>query len=338
MPSQCPELRPASAKLYAVAGRSLCVEALDDSSARVVGRYFRDWHLTPADDARPDARIRLRLGGTPPPIPPGLDSFPLYEGGRCHTDGHTYHLDVEGSRVLIHESGGAAVEVWLAAGADAAAHARAVFNAFSGAMRRCGLFELHSGCVVEPATGRGVLLAGASGSGKTTLTVQLASAGWGYLSDDVLLLSEEAGAVEARPLRRVFAATGATVAAAGLEGVGAAGRARDADSPPEAKFRFAPEEFFPGGFVESCRPEALCFPAVAHAPESRVVEVTRAEALARLIRMCPWACFDRRSAAAHLRVLSLLARGCRAFELHAGADVLADPARAAALLAAHAGR
>lgn len=329
MLSQTSALRPATAQLYAVAGRSLCVETLDDPSARVVERYFRDWHLTPAGDAPADARLRLRLGGAPQPIPAGLDSFPLYEGGRCHTDGRTYHLDVEGSRVLV--DGGDVVEVWLGEEAGEGAHARALFSAFSAAMRRCGRFELHSGCVVEPETGAGVLLAGVSGSGKTTLTVQLASAGWGYLSDDVLLLKEEFGAVEARPLRRVFAATEATAAAAGLDGVARAGL-------PEAKFRFAPDEFFPGGFVESCRPAGLCFPSVARAPESRVVEVAPAESLSRLIRMCPWACFDRQSAAAHLRVLSLLARQCRAFELHAGSDVLGDPARVASLLAAQAAR
>ena len=325
MVRQCSAFRPASATTYAVAGRSLCVEALDEGSARLVGRYFRDWYVTPAAAARPDATIRIRQGAEPPPAPRGLDSFALYEGGRCFTDGRTYHLDIEGSRVLFGGGADGAVEVWLDEWAAPTGQARAVFNAFSAATRRCGLFELHSGCVVEPSGGRGLLLAGVSGSGKTTLTVQLARAGWGYLSDDVLLLSEAVGRVEARPLRRVFAATGATVEAAGLPGRAAA--------TTETKLRFAPQDFFPGGFVESCLPEALCFPVVAHTTESRVVEVPPAEALSRLLRMCPWACYDRPTAAGYLRVLSLLARRCASFELRAGTDLLVDPARAARLLA-----
>lgn len=321
----CPDSRPALRKFYAVAGRLLCVDALDEWSAGVAEHYFRDWHLTPAAAAPPDASLRIRRGGSPPAVPRGLDSFPLYEGGRCHTDGRTYHLELEGSRVLVGGAADGAVEVWLDGGADAPARARAVFNAFSAAMRRCGLFELHSACVVEPSRGGGVLLVGASGSGKTTLTVRLAAAGWGYLSDDVLLLKEDAGRVEARPLRRVFAATGATAAAAGLPA-----SATQAGS----KFRFAPQEFFPGRFVEGCRPEVLFFPSVAPARESRVAALPPPEALSRLLRMCPWACYDRPASAGYLRALSLLARHCRAYELRAGSDILDDPARAAELLAA----
>jgi len=287
--------------------------------------------LTPA--ARPDASLSIGRGGEPPPVPRGLDSFPLNDGGRCFTDGRTYHLDIEGSRVLIGPRSPCVVEVWVSDGPAEpapAALAQIIFNAFSGAARRCGLFELHSAGVVEPASGRGVLLAGASGSGKSTLTLQLAAAGWGYLSDDVLLLSERAGRAEARPLRRVFAATETTVAAAGLDG--------GLMSPANFKLRFAPQAFFPEGFCESSLPEVLFFPSVTHERESSVGTVSQPEALARLLKMCPWACYDRPSSAGYLRALSLLAKQCRAYELRAGTDLLADPARAAGLLAAHVGR
>jgi hypothetical protein len=332
---QHPDPRPALRTFYAVAGRFLCVDALDDWSAAVVGRYFRDWYLEPvprAEVVRPDATIRIGRGAAAPPLPDDFDSFHLGDGWRCYTDGRAYHLDIEGSRVLIGDSPEGGVEVWVVPGAEVGspALAQTVFNAFSGAMRRCGLFELHSAGVVEPDGHTGALLAGVSGSGKSTLTMQLAAAGWGYLSDDVLLLRECDGQIEARPLRRVFAATEQTVAAAGLHD-GAAGVL----TPTNSKLRFAPQAFFPGGHVESSIPRVIFFPSVTREPVSRVAELPQPEALARLLRMCPWACYDRPASAAYLRALALLSKQCRAFEVRAGRDLLDSPARAAALLAPH---
>lgn len=328
--------RPAFRRLYTVAGRILCIDALDAWSASVVGRYFRDWFLDPlplASNARPDATIRVGRVSPAPTLPKGLDSFSLGEGWRCYTDGRSYHLDIEGSRVFIGDAGSCEVEVWVSPEAEfgSAALAQTVFNAFSAAMRRCGLFELHSAGVVEPENGAGALLVGASGSGKSTLTMQLAASGWGYLSDDVLLLSECDGRVEARPLRKVFAATEQTVAAAGFDGRSSVGLPQG-----NAKHRFAPQALFSEGHVESSCPRVLFFPAVTGEESSRVGVLTPAEALTRLLRMCPWASYDRPTSAAYLRVLTLLAKQCRAYDVRAGRDLLASPARAAALLAPHA--
>lgn len=338
MLSQRTTPRPAFQRLYSVAGRVLCVDALDAWSASIVERYFRDWFLDPiplASDVRPDATIRIGRGRPAPPLPKGLDSFRLGEGWCCHTDGRSYHLDIEGSRVLIGDAERCEVEVWVSPDAEAgsAALAQTVFNAFAGVMRRCGLFELHSAGVVEPEGGAGALLVGVSGSGKSTLTMQLAASGWGYLSDDVLLLSECEGRVEARPLRKVFAATEQTVAAAGFDAVASVTLAQG-----NAKLRFVPQAFFSEGHVESSFPRVLFFPAVTREESSRVGELTPAEALTRLLRMCPWASYDRPTSAAYLRVLTLLAKQCRAYDVRAGRDLLASPARAAALLAPHARR
>jgi hypothetical protein len=43
-----------------------------------------------------------------------------------------------------------------------------------------------------------------------------------------------------------------------------------------------------------------------------------------LLRMCPWACYDKPIAEAHLRVLAQLARQAKGFELAAGSDLLGD--------------
>jgi len=53
----------------------------------------------------------------------------------------------------------------------------------------------------------------------------------------------------------------------------------------------------------------------------------------RLLRMCPGAAVDRPVAAQFLRVLELLTRQCKAFDLLAGTDLLGDPEYTAAFLA-----
>ena len=61
--------------------------------------------------------------------------------------------------------------------------------AVCAALRRFGMFELHSAGVVHPVSERAFSIIGPSGSGKSTLALHLAIAGWPYLSDDELLLS-----------------------------------------------------------------------------------------------------------------------------------------------------
>ena len=191
------------------------------------------------------------------------------------------------------------------------------------ALRRCGLFELHAAGVVEPQSDGGYLVIGPSGSGKSTLATQLASAGWRYLSDDALLLrGGGAELVEACALRREFAVTQQTVAAGILEGF------EDLLHEPmpfdPLKRRFKPHTIFPEGFSESCVPSVLCFPVITNEPASRSRRLTQAETMRGLLRMCPWACYDRPAAATHLGLLARLARQAAGFELHAGQDLLGD--------------
>ena len=90
-------------------------------------------------------------------------------------------------------------------------------------------------------------------------------------------------------------------------------------------------------FAVSCAPRLLVFPSVTHAAETRAERLSQAETMARLLRMCPWSCYDRPAARAHLGLLSRLARQCVAFDLFAGRDLLGDFGRTAALVASLAG-
>jgi hypothetical protein len=319
--------RPALAETYAVAGRFVCVEAGDTESAELFRRFFAGWHfarLEGADAPDPDARIRVGAG-PPPHAPAGLESFETAGGGFCRTDGRTYIFERDGSAVRA-AGDGRGVEVWVGRGPAArgrSALARLVFEATMVALRRCGLFELHAAGVVEPLTGGGLLVVGPSGSGKSTLATQLASAGWQYLSDDALLLRGAAAeVVEACALRREFAVTEQTVAAGVLEGFEELLKEPVPFDP--LKRRFKPHAVFPEGFSETCVPRALCFPVITDEPLSRVRRLTQAETMRGLLRMCPWACYDRPAAAKHLGLLARLARQAAGFELHAGRDLLGD--------------
>src|SRR5688500_9296063 len=182
--------RPAHESFYTVAGRSLCVMTPDEWASRLFANHFSGWHFSPREKPEgqgPDALIAVLTNEEPPPVPEEFGSFEVAEGGRCHTDGRTYYFEVYGSLVRVGEHTPPLVEVWVKDAPDSrtlTALARLVFNASSAALRRCGLFELHGGGVVEPVTGAGALFIGPSGSGKSTLTMQLAGAGWQYLSDD----------------------------------------------------------------------------------------------------------------------------------------------------------
>ncbi|HYH84384.1 MAG TPA: hypothetical protein VEX60_02815 [Pyrinomonadaceae bacterium] len=334
-------LRPAFAYHYTVAGRFICVESDDEQAADLFRSYFGGWHVAPLDDARgvrSDATIGVQMHAQAPTVPRGLESFEVAAGGVCHTDGQTYFFESHDSAIHVGAQNPSHVEVWIGKSVTArekAALARLAFNACMTAMRRCGLFELHGAGVVEPKRSGGVLFVGPSGSGKSTLATKLASAGWQYLSDDTLLLFRNGESIEARALRRVFAVTAPSVASGMLAGF------EDLLTEPVPfdphKRRFEPEKIFPDGFVETCVPRNIFFPVITGEPSSRTRRLSQAETMSQLIRMCPWACYDKPAARAHLGVLSLLARQSNGYELRAGADLLGDAAFVARFISASVG-
>ena len=302
--------------LYRVAGESLLVEAQDPWSAAAIDALFAGWYLQPSDgtNAVPSVPgIVMSSGVSPSPIPRGLDQFEVAGGGTCYTDGETSYVDIDGSVVAIGQPGAIEIRMHGPVPMETPALTRVVTYALSAALRRRRRFELHSAAAVDPETGKGVLIVGPSGSGKSTLAVHLASAGWPFLTDDVLLLSREPAAVEAWPLRRCFAVT---------------------SDPADAEKRlFLPHDVFGDAFRDRCVPGTLLFPTLTGADRTDVSRLSAGDAMARLIRMSPWCCYDRPTASGHLAVLSALAGQATAYALHAGRDLL-DPDTAVTLIAA----
>ena len=328
-------LAPALRMFYSIAGRVLLIDAEDEWSALAVSKLLARWFLTPLslpETAPPDATIKIRCCSNAPPVPEGLIRFEISHGGTGYTDGQTLYLDFNGSVVTIGPGWTREADVWLTERYDFASEvlAQLISQAFSAVLRRCGLFELHSGGVVPPKHGKAVLIAGASGSGKSTLTLQLTACGWGYLTDDTLLIGEGQQGIEAWGLRRFFALTADTIAAVRLPQLPAAAEAG------LFKKRITPQDFFPSGQIRSAQPGAIVFPVITFETESRVRSLTPSEAMARLLRLCPWACYDKPTADEHLRTLGRLVNETVTVDILAGTDLLDDPIRASDLLIAYA--
>ena len=316
--------RPVLASFYAVAGRFVCVETSDSEINDLMMRYFAGWHVAPvpADGIAANVTIAVHTSKDQPLPPANLAPFEVAEGGLCRTDGRTYFFENRGSTIVADERDSSRVEVWIGNSAESrerSALARLIFNAAMVAMRRCGLYELHAAGVVNPS-GQGMLVIGPSGSGKSNLATQLASSGWQYLSDDSVLLFSQKGAVHAHALRRMFALTDKVFSAAGLT----ESDSIDVTVVPfdPLKKRFEPAPVFPGRFALSCKPTRILFSRIENSAASRIELLNRAETMTRLIRMCPWACYDKVTAEAHLEVLAELARQAEGFALSAGADLL----------------
>ena len=247
-----------------------------------------------------------------PHIPRNLNQFEIAEGGQCYTDGEDFYLALDGALMHLQSGKQVAVRIWLERVPDPrdAMLARVTSFAICAALRRFAMFEIHSAGMVHPESEKGVLIIGPSGSGKSTLAVQLAKAGWAYLSDDELLLSLVEGEVEARGFRSFFAVSGANGA---------------------SKTCFEPDAVFSSQRQERAIPGMLLFVRLSGDQESRLSKLTQVETMTRLIRACPWATYDTSIAGANLEVLSTLARQTSAFDLYAGRDLL-EPGCAADLL------
>jgi hypothetical protein len=313
--------RPAMNVLYTIAGRRILIEAEDDWSAGTVSNLFKGWFLSPLatnGGVLPDATIRIRVSGLPPQIPNGLYKFSVPERGICHTDGQIFHLDFNGSLIVIGPGTSRNVDVWLTQRYEPGSRilAQIVSQAFAAVLRRCELYELPSAGVVPPSSDKAILIAGPSGSGKSTLTMQLAACGWSYLSDDTLLLANDQQRLEVYALRQFFALTTETIAALRLSQLTVPSRT------VAIKERVTPQDLFPASQINRARPGAIFFPLLTHKTVTEVRRLTAAEAMTRLLRLCPWAGYDKPTAGKHLRVLGDLSKECVAFDFHAGTDVL----------------
>lgn len=190
------------------------------------------------------------------------------------------------------------------------------------------VFNLHAAGLVSPA-GEGLLLVGQSGSGKSTLSIGLIRAGWGYLSDDTLLLRRQGEFIEALALRKHFYvdhdASAAYLDLALGEPVadtkGGQRRCVDIHTP------------FADHYRPCCIPQRLLFTKIVPREVSVLRTIRPALALARLLEESGSQLFDRDTMDAQIGMLNQLIKQTRIYQLEAGRDLYQAPTRLMALLA-----
>lgn len=306
---------------FELAGHVFVIDCLDDWSASAVSRLVNSWLVDSGSSIRPvpDYIIRVRSAVSPPPVPIGLEQFEISDGGFCHSDGQVIYVTLSGSLIVV-DPVTCKVNVWLESQYELSSRilSQVLSQALGFAWRRCRLFLLHSAGVVMPGQDKTLLIAGESGSGKSTLTLQLAKAGWKFLSDDSVFLISRPQGIETRGLRKGFALTAHTMAAAQFE------TALASATPVAGKRRISPDQLFPHGQLKSAFAGAIIFPAVTQGPGSRIVPLDPSQTMHRLMRLSPWACYDKPTATANLKVFEALARNVPAFDLFAGKDLLGN--------------
>ena len=294
--------RPASRAFYSVAGRLLFIESFNLELCNLLEQLFRGWQLSLVSSPQrsPDVRISFNCGQSLPEIPSHLNHFEIAEGGRCYTDGADFYLALGNALVHLESGSPVTVSVWFGRLPERGDPLLARVGSFAvcAALRRYGLFDLHSAGVVDPESGSGVLIVGPSGSGKSTLVLQLVNSGWAHLSDDELLLNLADNLVEARGFRSFFAVS--------------------TDKAEPFKYCFEPDT----PRKEMAVPRFLLFTRLNGNEHSTLQKLTQAETMTRLLRACPWATYDTSIAGANLELLSALARQANGFDLQAGRDLL----------------
>lgn len=297
--------------------KGLSFECDEPEASRAFARYLRHLAFGLAQLGPEPIRLAAHVvqPDDVPPIPPGASLL---------APRHRYAVGRLGAELIYSVAGLACVSVapttsrakiWTTV-FDPDSVAELVSIAVLEIASFRGFFGLHAGAVVRD--GVGYLLPGASGSGKTSVCLALTRAGFGYLTDDFLLLRADADGLRGVPCFRTFK-------------IDASWASRFAelsflnDLPPsDGKRMFDPEACYPGSHVPSIRPAVIVFPAIVTDDDSTVREVSRREAFSRLLPQIRLSA-DHRAAAAHLSLLGALVRDCVAFELRHGADFLRAP-------------
>ena len=261
--------------------------------------------------ARPTRRATLALGSAAAWVEDGARSV-LVRGATPSSGG-----------VLRRAGGQGWLQVDPKCGEGAAADLYSMLTV-STALLLAGLGRalVHAAAVVAPPPDGGAwLLVGDARSGKSTTCATLASAGWGFLSDDQVVLEAREDGVHAEGWLRPFH----------LDATDEGGE------PSGLRREISPAELGLEGWRRSAPLAGVILPAVSPRESTLLTPVAAPDALAGLVRQSPWllACPD--TAATTLAVLRHAAEA-GAFALRLGLDTYQQPVRLADLLASTSSR
>lgn len=289
----------------------------------------------------PDGRVAMRLSlalvDALEPRPSSPPIFTDYDFPFPHGVGTlSVHAAGEG-RVLLHFLEGAAITTPVTHEADAAddvptAHGvvsaaifpygrfeDAVFVSLAPMMRRLGTYFLHASAVAK--AGKAVLFVGRSRSGKTTTCLKLASNGWQFLCNDIVVLAHREGRIIAWPTP-----DGITVRQPSLALLPELQAHLALNALPDGSLEYELTSF--GDVISVAKTAlpvaAICFPQVVDSVDSQVTRQNSAVTLARMMEesVDSW---DSGSMGSHIQFLSELAGQTTSFQLKLGTDVAKLP-------------
>jgi len=194
-------------------------------------------------------------------------------------------------------------------------------------LRPLGIYSLHAAGLATK-DGEGVLVVGPSGSGKSTLAIGLIRAGWGYLSDDAVLLRAGSQGVEALACRRSFYID--AVRSGDYSGLWVGDE--EPDSAGGRHCRLGIREAYPKQERARCLPRIVLFTRIIGQNQSTLNPVDRVHALGVLLSQSAPQLFDRCTMEPHLELLKNLLQQTQTYELNAGSDLYREPAKLVALI------
>jgi hypothetical protein len=238
---------------------------------------------------RPDLRwIHVHLLTARTPLPASAirkELLQLNDVTAFADSAHTIQLiGANGAHGDVDLAGGRATLSIPANGADAIGMLNIAAALLLG---REGRALLHAAAVVPPAGGEAWLLIGDARAGKTSTTATLMAAGWGFLSDDNVVLSAEGGRLIAQGWPRPFHLdSGWRTGAPQMTRI---------TTQPDAIARFA--------LLRDAPITRLLMPVVDADRATHLEPLSQGAALAALIRQTPWLMAD---AAVAPRILEML--------------------------------
>ena len=255
----------------------------------------------------PEAPLVLSVRRTdgPAPVPHEPQTRVEWDGLTVYRSGEETYVS-DGSSVLHLRPSQARGEAWLApAFLQQPLVRRQRFWGYGlvKLLRTRGAYALHAAGVRAPC-GRTILLIGPTGSGKSTLAVGLVRHGWGYLSDDAVLLRRRGDHVHAIAFRRAFSVY-----------------------RRQRKCRIDVHAEHPGRHVAVAPPQLLVFPHIVPRARSRMRRLAASDAMGRLLREGGPELYDRDTMGAHLGLLASLLQQAPAYALCAGRDLYTRPTR-----------
>jgi hypothetical protein len=193
------------------------------------------------------------------------------------------------------------------------------------ALKRRGRYNVHAaGLSIH---GKGLLFPGESGYGKTTLTLALLRAGFGFLSDDLMLLDPRGDRVHLLAFPDEIDVTENT--ARMFPELAPVLEAPSRPDWPKRQVRVA--EIYGAGFVPECEPAAIIFPRVAHTDHTELEPMAPEEAFFELIASVTLT--EQASSQAHLDAIGALLRQVPCYRMRTGRDLDTLPARLVELVA-----